>query len=94
MISLPKIPYIHRIYMVLANPTYVCHPQHSAIFCHACQFACHPIILPLSAAIYCCSSPLPSPCCSITHNYLQFYRVLLLPTPCCSITHNDLLLYG
>ena len=24
MISLPKILYIHRIYMVLANPTYVC----------------------------------------------------------------------
>ena len=23
MISLPKIPYIHRIYMVLANPTYM-----------------------------------------------------------------------
>jgi hypothetical protein len=22
VISLPKIPYIHRIYMVLANPTY------------------------------------------------------------------------
>ena len=24
VISLPKIPYIHRIYMVLANPTHVC----------------------------------------------------------------------
>jgi hypothetical protein len=25
MVSLPKIPYIHRIYMVLANPIYVAH---------------------------------------------------------------------
>jgi len=25
MISLPKIPYIHRIYMVLANPTHLSH---------------------------------------------------------------------
>jgi len=24
VISLPKLPYIHRIYMVLANPKYVC----------------------------------------------------------------------
>ena len=24
VISLPKIPYTHRIYMVLANPTYKC----------------------------------------------------------------------
>ena len=23
VISLPKIPYIHRIYMILANPTYI-----------------------------------------------------------------------
>jgi len=23
VISLPKIPYVHHIYMVLANPTYV-----------------------------------------------------------------------
>ena len=27
VISLPRIPYIHRIYMVLANPTYV--PENS-----------------------------------------------------------------
>ena len=26
VISLPKIPYIHRIYMVLANPSYFCIP--------------------------------------------------------------------
>ena len=32
--SLPKIPYIHRIYMVLANPTHHAspHPFHSVIF--------------------------------------------------------------
>jgi len=24
VMSLPKIPYTHRIYMVLANPTYMC----------------------------------------------------------------------
>jgi len=29
MISLPKIPYIHRIYMVLANPIYM-HTQPSS----------------------------------------------------------------
>ena len=28
MISLPKIPYIHRIYMVLANPNHVCYIPH------------------------------------------------------------------
>ena len=35
---------------------------------------------------------LPTPCCSITHNYLQFYRVLLLPTPVFT-THNYLQFY-
>jgi len=28
VISLPKIPYIHRIYMVLANPIYIPYERH------------------------------------------------------------------
>jgi hypothetical protein len=28
VISLPKKPYIHRIYMVLANPTYMVYKRH------------------------------------------------------------------
>jgi len=30
VISLPKIPYIHRINMVLANPTYACGATYTA----------------------------------------------------------------
>ena len=37
MISLPKVPYIHRIYMVLANPTYVrnCAKSHRTDPCYS-----------------------------------------------------------
>jgi hypothetical protein len=32
VISLPEIPYIHRTYMVLANPTYMAYTVHSCKF--------------------------------------------------------------
>ena len=32
VISLPKIPYIHRIYMVLANPTHAARDQACALY--------------------------------------------------------------
>ena len=36
VISLPKIPYIHRVYMVLANPMYVC----ACVYVCVCVYAC------------------------------------------------------
>jgi hypothetical protein len=35
--SLPKIPYTHRIYMVLANPNYVCGGGELCTCVHACH---------------------------------------------------------
>ena len=40
VISLPKIPYIHRIYTVLANPMYVCMRICICICKCICVFVC------------------------------------------------------
>jgi hypothetical protein len=32
VISLPKVPYMHRLYMVLANPTHVLTQKHRRLF--------------------------------------------------------------
>jgi hypothetical protein len=58
VISLPKIPYTHRIYMVLANPTNEPY-WHSELF-----LACIPELLyvscPWHASLSCCMSAIPS----------------------------------
>jgi len=46
MISLPKVPYIHRIYMVLANPNYVGHINGRKSKAHKPRVTCSSYVSP------------------------------------------------